>query len=44
MPPALYVSANDINRQITEWRGRRQPALGRAGPEEVDPGPEEEAA
>jgi multidrug efflux pump subunit AcrB len=42
--PALYVSANDINRQIAEWRGRRETVLGVAAEVEAGVGPESEAA
>lgn len=43
--PALYVSANDINRQIAAWRHGRRPELGVAEAAEVGgDGPEEAAA
>ena len=43
--PALYVSANDINRQIDVWRRGRRPELGVADATEIGgDGPEEAAA
>jgi len=43
--PSLYVSANDINRQIDRWRRGRRPELGVAKTSDIDgDGPEEAAA
>ncbi len=43
--PSLYVSANDINRQIDRWRRGRRPELGVAETSDIDgDGPEEAAA
>ena len=43
--PALYVSANDINRQIDVWRRGRRPELGVADATAIGgDGPEEAAA
>ena len=43
--PALYVSANDINRQIDVWRRGRRPELGVADATGIGgDGPEEAAA
>ena len=45
--PALYISANDINRRIAVWRGQREQderVLGVAGATTGQTGPESEAA